>query len=104
MNYVYAEYKSMVLSNKKYNDIIRVVSHFIEDEERRKACVTAVNDILKKEIEQYNKGLAKLNETNRTKREKKRQDDLQKRVAEYEDRRTRDPRVRGPPPSVVDLE
>ena len=66
----------MVLSNKKYNDIIRVVSHFVEDEERRKACVTAINDILKKELEQYNKGLAKLNENNRIKREKKRQDDL----------------------------
>ena len=96
--------KRMVLSNKKYNDIIRVVSHFIEEEERRKACVTAINDILKKELEQYNKALAKLNDNNRLKREKKRQDDLHKRVAEYEDLRARDPRVMGPPPSFVDLE
>ena len=94
----------MVLSNKKYNDIIRVVSHFIGDEDTRKSCVTAINDILKNELEQYNKGLAKLNENNRMKREKKRQDDLQKRIAEYEERRARDPRVRGPPPNVVDLE
>ena len=94
----------MVLSNKKYNDIIRVVSHFVEDEERRKACVTAINDILKKELDQYNKGLARLNENNRLKREKKRQDDLHKRVAEYEEMRARDPHVRGPPPSVIDLE
>ena len=94
----------MVLSNKKYNDIIRVVSHFIEEEERRKSCIAAINDILKNELDQYNKGLAKLNENNRLKREKKRQEDLHKRVAEYEELRARDPRVKGPPPSVVDLE
>jgi len=94
----------MVLSNKKYNDIIRIISHFMEDDERRKACVSAINDILKKELEQYNNALSKLNNNNRLKREKKRQDDLNKRVAEYKDLRARDPRVVGPPPSFVDLE
>lgn len=94
----------MVLSNKKYNDIIRVVSHFIDEEDRRSACVSALNDILKNELEQYNKGLEKLNENNRKKREKKRQEDLRRRVAEFEEIMSRDPRVRGPPPSVVDLD
>lgn len=94
----------MVLSNKKYNDIIRIVSHFIEEDERRKDCVSAINDILKKELEQYNNALSKLNENNRLKREKKRQDDLHKRVAEYQELRARDPSVVGPPPSFVDLE
>lgn len=93
----------MVLSNKKYNDVLRVVSHFIEQEERRDACVNAIKDILKNELEQYNRGLAKLNENNRVKRERKRQEDLQKRVREYEEKKAVDPAITGPPPSVVEL-
>ena len=54
--------------------------------------MTAINDILKKELDQYNKGLAKLNENNRLKREKK-PNDLHKRVAEYEEMRARDLRI-----------
>eukprot|EP00873_Tetraselmis_striata_P027034 jgi/Tetstr1/447298/TSEL_034735.t1 len=93
----------MVLSNKKYRDVLRVVSHFVEGEERTDACVNAISEILKNELEQYNRGLAKLNENNRVRRERKRQEDLQKRVREYEERKAVDPAMAGPPPSVVDL-
>lgn len=93
----------MVLSNKKYTDVLRVVAHFIEEGERRDACVSAIKDILKNELEQYNRGLAKLNENNRAKRERKRQEDLRKRVREYEEKKAADPALSGPPPSVVEL-
>lgn len=77
----------MVLSNKKYADIVRVVTRFVEDEEKRGICLKAIQEILQNEVDQYNRGLAKLNESNRVKREKKRAEELELRVQEYEQRR-----------------
>lgn len=77
----------MVLSNKKFADVIRIISCYCEEERNRELCIQAVKDVLQSEVDQYNKGLAKLNETNRLKREERRMRELRQRVEEYEQRR-----------------